>query len=596
MSDFTFRTSLTTKYTLTVVLLLLIAMGAVMLTVQYTVQQQFVRQYQNNFQSNMSALEQEFDSRDVFIRRQLSSVGDRLQKDNDFRLYAVVLEQYTKPYLVNYAVEVIDATGLDALMVLDAQGILISSGHYKSDFGSDKSEILHQFRNNEPQPLFTQFRSPSGPLLCLAGIDSIRLGKSTFYLLGGLHINSDKLKQIGRYPASIILQQNGNILASSSDTLPSAGLAGSLQSGLQGTKHLKSAGEHYFIGSFSMPMVTDGEVQELTLFLVDSAEDLRMLLGDLNRRMLYITLAGALLAILLSLWRTRAVTRPLKQLAEKAGNLSLDSLDIDFNIKSRDEVGTLNNAMHQLTTRLRKERLQLAQAEKKAATSEIAREVNHDIKNGFTPIRNVILHWEELAEEQPEALNEIFQERKSTVLESLDYLESLARNYSRLKPEIQEKPVDVHEIIRDLAEDYRLLTDDNVSIASELRADNPSIIADPVQMRRAFENILQNSLEALTEGGEIRVTSENRDDRLLLRWEDTGEGIPQEVQENLFQIPVSTKESGSGIGLSNVKRITEDFGGRLDLSSQTGQGTTIMLEFPVPDHRTESDNLKSQDN
>jgi len=581
MNNVSIRNSLTTKFILTVVLLLLMAMSAVIITVRNTVQQQFVHQYQRNFEINLRALQTEFRNRNEFVMRQLSDLSDRLQQDNDFRLYGAVLEQYTKPYLVNYASNAIGATGLDALMILDREGTLLSSGHYKSAFGSDKSGLLQQFRRSDPGPRFYQFQTPDDPLLSLAGIDSVQLGTSKFYMLGGVHISATALQQLAKTPENIILSKEGSVLVHSSEEPPVPGFANLLKTGLDETKKLESGGEEFFVGSAELPLITEGSIDHLTLSLINSAEELNRLLSHLNRRILYITLGGMLLAILLLIWRTTAVTKPLKQLAEKARNLSLDSLDIQFDVESQDEVGTLNHVMQRLATRLRKERLQLAQAEKQAAIAEVAREVNHDIKNGFIPIRNVLQHWEEAAEEDPDELKTVFHERKSTVFESLDYLESLARNYSRLKPDIQERPMDVHGVIRGLLDDYFLMTGEDITMHMNLNARNSTILGDPVQLRRAFENIIQNGLEALSGEGEIRVTSENRNGAIILKWMDSGEGIPEEVRKNLFQMPVSTKVSGSGIGLSNVKRITEDFNGTLEVDSHRGKGTQIVLEFPL---------------
>ena len=87
-----------------------------------------------------------------------------------------------------------------------------------------------------------------------------------------------------------------------------------------------------------------------------------------------------------------------------------------------------------MTARLRTSAARLRDAERRAAMGDLARQVNHDIKNGLVPIRNVLRHLDEVARHEPEPLAAMFAERRGTLESSVSYLETLARNYARLSP------------------------------------------------------------------------------------------------------------------------------------------------------------------
>lgn len=101
-----------------------------------------------------------------------------------------------------------------------------------------------------------------------------------------------------------------------------------------------------------------------------------------------------------------------------------------------------------------------------------------------------------------------------------------------------------------------------------------------MQLRRAFENILRNAIEALPEGGRITVATDVHEQEVWISWQDNGTGIPEEIRDQLFSAHLTTKPAGTGIGLSNVKRIVEDAGGRLLIESEVGRGTDVQVILP----------------
>lgn len=115
-----------------------------------------------------------------------------------------------------------------------------------------------------------------------------------------------------------------------------------------------------------------------------------------------------------------------------------------------------------------------------------------------------------------------------------------------------------------------------VDVAGEL----PAVLADRGQVQQALFNVLKNALEAMDRGGELTVRARSEDDWVVLEVADTGVGIPADRLTRVFDAYYTTKADGSGLGLLIVLRIMRAHGGRVDIASEPGKGTTVTLRFP----------------
>ena len=104
---------------------------------------------------------------------------------------------------------------------------------------------------------------------------------------------------------------------------------------------------------------------------------------------------------------------------------------------------------------------------------------------------------------------------------------------------------------------------------------------DPQQFRQALWNLCLNAFEAMPGGGELRVGAEVTDGTLVVRVTDTGEGVAPEDAAHIFEPFYSTKTSGTGLGLAMVQRIAQDHGGRVDVQSEPGGGSTFSISVPT---------------
>jgi signal transduction histidine kinase len=273
----------------------------------------------------------------------------------------------------------------------------------------------------------------------------------------------------------------------------------------------------------------------------------------------------------------------LATLAEKTARVDLDRLDEDFSSDRNDEIGALTRLLAAMTSRLRTGAVRLRETERRATVGDLARQINHDIKNGLTPIRNVIRHLNQTAEREPEQLITVFRDRRGTLESSIEYLDGLARNYARLSPALDRGTSDANALLREIG---RSVTAPGAEL--ELRLGNPPVEAraDPVVLRRILENLVGNAVEALDgKPGRVMLTSAlvgdgaGRSVRLTIA--DSGRGMSREELDRAFDDFYTTKAGGSGLGLSVVRRLVTDLGGTVRVETEPGRGSSFTVELPA---------------
>jgi signal transduction histidine kinase len=207
--------------------------------------------------------------------------------------------------------------------------------------------------------------------------------------------------------------------------------------------------------------------------------------------------------------------------------------------------------------------------------------VNHDIKNGLIPIRNVLRHLSQVQEQQPADLATVFAERRSTLESSVGYLDTLARNYARLTPSVESRAVDVNEIVTELA--AATGAPPSVKIRTRLAEPKPRALGDPVVVRRILDNLERNAVESFDPaGGEVTITTSSpAAGGVRIVVDDTGRGMTEEQLARAFDDFYTTKSDGTGLGLSVVRRLTTDLNGSVRVQSAPGKGTTFTIDLPA---------------
>jgi len=232
----------------------------------------------------------------------------------------------------------------------------------------------------------------------------------------------------------------------------------------------------------------------------------------------------------------------------------------------------------------------LHRADKLTALGTLASSIAHEIKNPLVAIKTFTQLF-------PEKFNDPeFQKKYNQIVpRELERLEDILHellNFSRPAKEVT-KPVEVKKVIDEIL----LFMDNEISkngvrIIKEYQENLPKILTNPDQMKQVFLNLILNALQAMPEGGSLKISARmviptNRQDDIReskfveIRFSDTGYGIPEENLKNLFKPFFSTKEDGTGLGLAIVKQIIKDHNGTIEVVSTLNQGTTFQIKLPL---------------
>ncbi|HGE72460.1 TPA: HAMP domain-containing protein [Candidatus Poribacteria bacterium] len=321
-------------------------------------------------------------------------------------------------------------------------------------------------------------------------------------------------------------------------------------------------------------------------------------LSNMRRGIAVILLFAAVVIFLIALWISsliaKEITEPIRILVKGTREVADGNLLHKVDIDARDEVGMLAESFNIMTDKLNKYAEDLRRAEKSAAWKEVAQKFAHEIKNPLTPIQLSAERIRKRYYTKPEEYDEILNEGTNIIIEEVERLRLLLdefMQYARM-PLLAPTLTDVNEVIANALKSYGEIPE-NIDIITNYSDNIPKVMIDPEQTRRAFFNIIKNAIEAIEKEGKIEITTRLIDDQNQQKWveiefSDTGVGIPPETMNNLFTPHFSTKRGGAGLGLTIVKKIIDDQGGTIEVSSEQNKGTTFWIRLPV----SEGEDLK----
>ena len=142
---------------------------------------------------------------------------------------------------------------------------------------------------------------------------------------------------------------------------------------------------------------------------------------------------------------------------------------------------------------------------------------------------------------------------------------------------------DLNALISEMVQFLRYeMEDAHVRVLPLLDETIPSIALDEGAMKRALLNLIKNAIIAMPDGGDLRLQTRREGDNVQIIVSDTGEGIPEELQGKIFEPYFTTRDTGSGLGLTVVYKVVREHGGDLHMDSSPGRGTTFKISIPVP--------------
>lgn len=230
---------------------------------------------------------------------------------------------------------------------------------------------------------------------------------------------------------------------------------------------------------------------------------------------------------------------------------------------------------------------ELQTAQRRAAWSNVARRIAHEIKNPLTPIQlaaeRLRRKWGRHMEGED---RDLFEKYTETIVRHVGDIGRMVEefvSFARM-PAPQMALTDLNKLIRDtvFSEEVR---HEQVAYVLKLPTQPVEAMVDPSQMRRALSNIIKNAIEALDGVAQPSITVQMRQAKgnVLIVVQDNGPGFPRELMSQLTEPYITTRQKGTGLGLAIVKKIIEDHKGRLELANGTkGAKVTVTLPLPAP--------------
>jgi two-component system sensor kinase FixL len=219
------------------------------------------------------------------------------------------------------------------------------------------------------------------------------------------------------------------------------------------------------------------------------------------------------------------------------------------------------------------------QSERLAAVGNTVTHIAHEIKNPLL----IIGGFARQLLKTPN-LDEKASRKLSMIAEEVSHLEEMVaemRDFVR-RPPGHKQPSQIIDTLREALELFHdTFEEHGITVRLVEETPLPPVSFDPRQMRQVFLNLLKNALEAMPQGGEVTITSQGRENNAEISIADTGEGIPPEVADNIFQPYYTTKEKGTGLGLAICQSIVQEHGGSISVDSALGQGTTFTIRLPL---------------
>ncbi len=504
---------------------------------------------------------------------------------------------------------------LDFLDIVADNGTLISSAEWPARFGYKNDWVTAEKDWNSQGAFLGRVEMPDNVDLGLLAVRAVRVGEKHFYLIGGQRLNQDFLATLV-LPESMraVLYRNleqGFVSSELTDLhgqVNQADLFAPLITEVQRThRELQktiNSGSDSAAGSetFDAIPLLGREGDLLGVLLVGSSrQDLVQMLNFIRALALLVAGGVILVGLILGWWISARVTHPIEQLAKGAREVAAGNWEARVEVHSRDEIGQLAGAFNEMTRQLAEQRERLVQTERVAAWRELARRLAHELKNPLFPLQLTVENLQRAREQTSGQFDEVFFESTATLRAELENLKAIVTRFSDFAkmPAPEFEPVDLNESVRGVVKLFepQLCAVGRPPITPELYLDenlaHPQ--ADPVLLRRALENLVLNSLDAMPAGGTLTVRTSQHNGSVRLDVTDTGAGLTPEECARLFTPYYTSKQHGTGLGLAIVQSVVSDHGGKIAVESAPGAGATFRIELPIerPDSRLRTDYLRS---
>jgi signal transduction histidine kinase len=296
-------------------------------------------------------------------------------------------------------------------------------------------------------------------------------------------------------------------------------------------------------------------------------------------------LTGIGSALLGGLRVSKRIAHPIGLLRDAALRIGEGNFDIVDQPRTRDEVGELVGAFHTMVQRLQDSMVKLARQERLATLGQLSGTVSHELRNPLGVIRNSLFSLRECVDAGHTAGAVKIVDRIERNIARCNMIVSDLLDFAR-SGEIRRDTVDVDGWLSATLDEHAIPA--GITLYRELRFGG-QLALDRDRFRQVLINLLDNAIQAISDPA--WVPTEPREKAVIVRSEvagpyfqlsviDTGPGIPEPTLAKIFEPLFTTKSFGVGLGLPMVRQIVQQHGGSIDVTSDVGRGTAVVIRIP----------------
>jgi signal transduction histidine kinase len=239
---------------------------------------------------------------------------------------------------------------------------------------------------------------------------------------------------------------------------------------------------------------------------------------------------------------------------------------------------SVENVLQQNQAELEQMQEKLIRAERLAAIGELASGVGHELRNPLNVIRNCVYLLKIAISEKDEAG---IAEALKVLDKQVDVANKIVTDlldFTRIKPPAQTR-VDLQKMIE---ESLTWITiPSQIKLNINLNGFKQTLRTDPEQMSHVFSNLISNAVQAMNGKGDLTISAAADSNFVSIVFSDAGCGIPEENFKKIFEPLFTTRPKGIGLGLAIAKRLVEQNGGKIEVLSEVGKGSTFNVKLPL---------------
>lgn len=306
---------------------------------------------------------------------------------------------------------------------------------------------------------------------------------------------------------------------------------------------------------------------------------------ELFDRYLQILALANFIIILFGVWLSwkisNTLTLNIRTISDEITKINLNGKIEPIKYYNDDEFTTLINSYNRTIRIIEEQKKLLSYKEKESAWREMAKQVAHEVKNPLTPMKLLIQNFERKFDKNDPNIEEKVKKLSASLVDQIDLIAKVSNAFSEFT-KLPEKKDEIINVNNEILSIIRIF-DENNEIHFKSNKENIMINFDKSFFQRIMTNIILNAQQARDDDKKffINIGLELLHKKISLSIQDNGIGIPKDRLGKIFQPNFTTKTSGTGLGLTMVKKMIEEYKGEITIQSIEGKGTTLIIILPT---------------